>query len=76
MRKIISMLACSTVGVIAAGSLARADRIAHYECAVVGFPSPEPIGDRPDHNLLTVEYSCVGIDGPAERGGLHRVQHR
>lgn len=63
MSKIISMLACSLVGVIATGSLARADTIAHYECAVVGFPSPEPIGDRPDHNLLTIEYSCVGIDG-------------
>lgn len=57
------MLACSMVGVIAAASLARADTIAHYECAVVGFPSPELVGDRPDHSLLTVEYSCVGVDG-------------
>ena len=63
MSRIISMLACLAVGAIATGSLARADTIARYECAVVGLPSPEPIGDRPDHNLLTVEYSCVGVDG-------------
>jgi hypothetical protein len=37
--------------------------IARYECGVVGFPSQEPIGDRADHNLSTVEYSCVGVDG-------------
>ena len=60
---VISTIAFSVLGVIATGSLARADTIAHYECAVVGFPSPEPIGDRSDHNLVTLEYSCVGVDG-------------
>ena len=65
MRKcIISTLALLSVpGVVAVGSLAHADTIAHYECAIIGFPGPEPIGDHPDHNLLTAEYSCVGIDG-------------
>jgi hypothetical protein len=43
--------------------VACADTIARYECAVVGFPSQEPIGDRADHTLSTVEYSCVGVDG-------------
>ena len=63
LKRIISTFAFSMFGVIAAGSLAHADTIAHYECAVVGFSGPEPIGDRPDHNLLTAEYSCVATDG-------------
>ncbi|MBX9645741.1 MAG: hypothetical protein K2X57_01635 [Xanthobacteraceae bacterium] len=64
MRKhLIPTLAFSMLGLIATGSLAHSDTIAHYECSVIGLPGPEPIGDRPDHSLLTVEYSCVGIDG-------------
>lgn len=63
MRTTILMLACSILAATATGSAARADMIAHYECAVVGFPFPDPVGDRPDHNLLTVEYSCLGTEG-------------
>lgn len=63
MCRIIFALACMAAGLTGMAPLARADTIAHYECAVVGFPSPELIGDRPDHSLMTVEYSCVGVDG-------------
>jgi len=60
MRKTISVLACSMLSFLAT---AHADTIARYECAVIGFPAVEPVGDRADHTLVTVEYSCVGSDG-------------
>jgi len=59
----IAILALSALGVIGMAGSACAETIGQYECAVVGFPSPEPIGDRPDHSLLSVEYSCVGVGG-------------
>jgi hypothetical protein len=62
-QRFISTLVCSVLGLIVTGQLARADAIARYECAVVGLPNQEPVGDRADHNLTTVEYSCLGVDG-------------
>ena len=70
MRKVMAMLACSMAGLFAQGSLALGETIARYECAVVGFPISEPIGDRPYHLLVSVEYSCVGIEG-ALKGAVY-----
>jgi len=61
--RVISTLVGSLLVAIATVSFASADTIGRYECATVGLPTQEPIGDRADHNLVTVEYSCVGIDG-------------
>lgn len=61
-RRIHTALVGAALGVIVAQP-ARADVIARYECSTVGFYSQEPIGDRPDHNLVTQDYVCVGADG-------------
>lgn len=62
-RHVPTMLAGATLCVVAASQPARADMIARYECSTAGFYSQEPIGDRPDHNLVTQDYVCVGVDG-------------
>ncbi|QDP23750.1 hypothetical protein [Bradyrhizobium cosmicum] len=59
----LTTLAGATLGMIAASQPARADMIARYECSTAGFYSQEPIGDRPDHNLVAQDYVCVGVDG-------------
>jgi hypothetical protein len=59
----VAIVVASALSVIGGAGTAFAEAIGQYECAVVGFVNPEPIGDRPDHNLLTVEYSCVGVGG-------------
>jgi len=41
----------------------RADILARYECNMVDFFAQEPIGDRPDHYLSLLQYSCIGVDG-------------
>ncbi len=59
----ISIVFCSALAVIVTAQMARADSIARYECNVVNFATQEPIGDRPDHTLSLLEYSCVAVDG-------------
>jgi len=43
--------------------MACADTVARYECNMVDFFTQEPIGDRADHMLSLLQYSCVGVDG-------------
>lgn len=66
----ISTILCSALAVIVATHMAHADSIARYECNVVNFPTQEPIGDRPDHTLSVLEYSCLASDG-ALKGALY-----
>ncbi|BAR55162.1 hypothetical protein ACVIWV_000268 [Bradyrhizobium diazoefficiens] len=61
-RTVITLIGAA-FGLIAVSQPARADMIARYECSTAGFYSQEPIGDRPDHNLVTQDYVCVGVDG-------------
>ena len=43
--------------------VALADTIGRYECSVIGALAQEPIGDRNEHTMVSVQYSCVGMDG-------------
>ncbi len=60
---------CTLTGLVGASLVmiafqpARADVIARYECSLAGFFTQEPIGDRPDHNLVAQDYVCVGVEG-------------
>ena len=38
--------------------------IVRYECSIMGSSTPEPIGDRSEHNLINYQPSCLGVDGP------------
>jgi hypothetical protein len=62
-RHTVTTLVGAALCVAAVSLPARADVIARYECSTAGFYSQEPIGDRPDHNLVTQDYVCVGVDG-------------
>jgi len=62
-KRFIATLVCSALGLIGASGLALADSIGRFECSVVGTPSQEPIGDRNGHGLLSIQYSCFGVDG-------------
>lgn len=42
---------------------AGADTLARYDCSIVGTMGLEPIGDRPGHMLVSLQYSCIGTDG-------------
>jgi len=61
--RIVVALVGAALGVIAVSQPVRADVIARYECSTAGFYSQEPIGDRPDHNLVVQDYVCVGVEG-------------
>jgi len=62
-KRSVTVLVGAALGVIAVSQPVRADLIARYECSIAGFYSQEPIGDRPDHNLVVQDYVCVGVDG-------------
>ena len=53
---------------------ARADMLARYECSIAGFVTQEPIGDRPDHNLVAQDYVCVGVEG-ALKGAVYSASN-
>src|SRR3974377_83415 len=54
---------CSALSLIAATGFARADTIGRYQCAVIGVIAQEPIGERNGHAMVSVDYSCLGVDG-------------
>jgi hypothetical protein len=64
MNNRIALLSCSILAMLIGSQTARADILARYDCNMVDFFTQEPMGDRPDHNLSLLQYSCVGVDGP------------
>ena len=62
-KGVFATLFCSGLTLIDASGFAFADTIGRFECNNVGAVSQEPIGDRDWHNLVGLQYSCVGVDG-------------
>ena len=62
-KRLTATFVCSALSLIAATGFARADIIGRYQCAVIGVIAQEPIGDRDGHAMVSVEYSCQGVDG-------------
>ena len=62
-KRSVIMLSCCVLAISATTQIARADMIARYECNMVDFATQEPIGDRADHTLSFLHYSCVAVDG-------------
>jgi hypothetical protein len=68
-----TLMYCALVSVGATG-LAYSDTIGRYECSIVGIGSPEPLGDRAGHGLLSYQFSCYGIDGLL-KGAVYSAVH-
>jgi hypothetical protein len=62
-KRFIIAIACSTVSLVSASGLAIAETVGRYECSVIGVSSQEPIGDRDGHRLVSVQFSCLGVEG-------------
>ena len=62
-KHLIATAVCSAFGLIEMSGVALADTIGLYECSVIGALAQEPIGDRNEHTMVSVQYSCVGMDG-------------
>lgn len=73
-HRVVTALMCSTLALIGATSLAHSDTLGRYECNIVGVGSPEPIGDRNGHGLLSYQFSCYGVDGLL-KGAVYSAVH-
>ena len=62
-KHFITTFLCSALSLIGASGSAFAETIGRFECSIIGTASPEPIGDRTEHGLVSVQYSCFGVDG-------------
>jgi hypothetical protein len=62
-KSVAATFFCSGLSLIGASGFAVADTIGRFECNYVGPVSQEPIGDRDGHNVVSVQYSCFGVDG-------------
>jgi len=62
-KRFIAKFLCSALSLIGASGFALAETIGRYECSTIGTASQEPIGDRNGHSLVSIEYSCFGVDG-------------
>jgi hypothetical protein len=62
-KRILITVACSALASINASASALAETVGRLECSVVGAASQDPIGDKDEHRLTTVQYSCLGVDG-------------
>jgi hypothetical protein len=62
-KRFIATFLCSALSLIGASGLALAETIGRYECSIIGTTSPEPIGDRNGHRLVSAQFSCFGVDG-------------
>ena len=57
-KRFIATIVCSAVSLIGASGCALAETIGRYQCSVIDIPGQEPIGDRPGHFLVSLQYSC------------------
>ncbi len=62
-RRLVTAVTCSVLGLFGVVEVAHSDVIGRYECNVLGVSTPEPIGDRPGHGLAQYQFSCVGVEG-------------
>jgi hypothetical protein len=62
-KRFIVAVVYSSLSLISASGVAMAETIGRFECSVVGPVSQEAIGDRDGHRIITVQYSCLGVDG-------------
>jgi hypothetical protein len=69
-KRFIATMVCSALGLIAASGFAFAESIGRFECNIIDTPGQEPIGDRPGHFLLNLQYSCFAVDGVL-KGDVH-----
>jgi len=72
-RFTVTLMCSALVSMVATGS-AYSDTIGRYECSIVGIGSPEPLGDRAGHGLLSYQFSCYGIDGLL-KGAVYSAVH-
>jgi hypothetical protein len=62
-KRFIVAVVYSSLGFISASGAAMAETVGRFECSVVGPVSQEPIGDKDGHRIVTVQYSCLGVEG-------------
>ena len=62
-KRFIATFVCSAPSLVGASGFALAETIGRFECSIFGTASPESIGDRAEHGLANVQYSCFGVDG-------------
>jgi hypothetical protein len=69
-KRFIATFVCSAFSLIGASGFALAETIGRYECSVIGAIGKEPIDKRNGHILVSLEYSCFGVDGLL-KGDVH-----
>jgi hypothetical protein len=69
-KRFIATFVCSALSLIGASGFAFAETIGRYECSIIGTASQDPIGDPNGHVLVSVQYSCFGVNGLL-KGDVH-----
>jgi hypothetical protein len=69
-KRVVATFVCSALSLIGASGFALAETIGRYECSVIGSIGKEPIAGETGHLLVSLEYSCVGVDG-LMKGDVH-----
>ncbi|MBI5264580.1 MAG: hypothetical protein HY852_22530 [Bradyrhizobium sp.] len=62
-KRLIATLVCSALSLVAVSGIACSEPVGRYDCNVIGTALPEPIGDRTGHGLISLQYSCIGVEG-------------
>ena len=73
-NSLVTTAMCSALALIGATGFAYSDTVGRYECSIVGIGTPEPIGDRAGHGLLSYQFSCYGVDGLL-KGAVYSAVH-
>ena len=62
-RGLAARLFCSALCLVSTTGLLHSETLGRYECAIIGNAAQEAVGDRAGHSLLTIQYTCVGVEG-------------
>jgi hypothetical protein len=73
-KRLVAIVTCSMLGVIGAAGVAHSDTVGRYECNMLGTNTPEPIGDRAGHGLVSYQFSCIGVEGLL-KGAVYSATH-
>ena len=67
-KRLMAILLGSALGLSAGTALAGS--IGRYDCIIVGTIAREPVGDRDGHDIVSLEYTCRGLDGLLKDAGV------
>ncbi|OAF04295.1 hypothetical protein AYJ54_24205 [Bradyrhizobium centrolobii] len=68
----LAVVLCSALALLGLRGGALADTVRRYDCSIDGVDR-EPLGDRDEHFIISLQYTCHVAEGPLRDAGITAI---